>query len=96
MNALKYAKIDLLIGEILFKCHGMVLKTELQNLLYELVQDDVPQWKQIRVLEVVSAVLAEMLIEMGVVIFTEPPEIHWSKDVITKPVPPPKARRANR
>ena len=71
----------------------MVLKTELQNLLYELVQDDVPQWKQMRVLEVVSAVLAETLIEIGVVILTEPPEIHWSKDVITKPAPPPRARR---
>ena len=71
----------------------MVLKTELQNLLYELVQDDVPQWKQMRVLEVVSAVLAETLIEKGVVILTEPPEIHWSKDVITKPAPPPRARR---
>ena len=44
-------------------------------------------------LEVVSAVLAETLIEMGVVILTEPPEIHWAKDVITKPEPPPQARR---
>ena len=88
-----YRLINIFIGEILFKCHGMVLKTELQNLLYELVQDGVPQWKQMRVLEVVSAVLAEMLIEMGVVILTEPPEIHWSKDVITKPPPPPRARR---
>ena len=93
LNAHMDTKLNLFIGEILFKCHGMVLKTELQNLLYELVQDDVPQWKQMRVLEVVSAVLAETLIEMGVVIITEPPEIHWSKDVITKPVPPPRARR---
>ena len=47
-----------------------------------------------RVLEVVSAVLAETLIEMGVVILTEPPEIHWAKDVITRPTPPPRARKS--
>ena len=80
-------------GEILFKCHGLVLKTELKNILYELVQKDVPQWKQMQVLEVVSAVLAETLIEIGVVILTKPPEIHWSKEVITKLPPAPHGRK---
>ena len=77
----------------MFKCYGMVLKTELQSLLYELVQDDVPQWKQMRVLKVVSAVLAKTLIEIGVVILMEPPEIHWSKDIITRLPPAPRGRK---
>ena len=46
-----------------------------------------------QVLEVVSAVLAETLIEIGVVILTEPPEIHWSKEVITKLPPAPHGRK---
>ena len=46
-----------------------------------------------QVLEVVSAVWAETLIEMGVVILTEPPEIHWSKEVITKPPATPCERK---
>ena len=35
-------------------------------------------------LEVVAAIVAETLIEIGVLIFIEPPEIHWSNNLVTK------------
>ena len=88
--------LNLIAGEVLFKIHGMDLKTELQNLLYELVRDDVPPWKQMHALEVVSAILAETIIEMGIVILTDPPEIHWSKEMITKPPPVPRGRKGKK
>lgn len=35
-------------------------------------------------LEVVAAIVAETLIEMGVLIFVEPPVIHWPNNLVTK------------
>ena len=77
-----------LAGEVLFKLHGDELQNEIQLLLYDLVRSHVPQWKQMRVLEVVSAIVAETLIEMGVIILSEPVEIHWPNGYITKPIAP--------
>ena len=37
-----------------------------------------------RALEVISAIIAETLIEMGVLILTEPPEIHWPNGTISQ------------
>ena len=73
-----------LAGEVLFKLHADDLKTELENLLYDLVRENLPQWKQMRGLEVTAAIVAETLIEMGVLIFNEPPEIHWPNGLVTK------------
>ena len=77
-----------LSGEVLFKLHGDELQNEIQLLLYDLVRDNMPQWKQMRVLEVVSAILAETLIEMSVIILDEPVEIHWPNGYVTKPLAP--------
>ena len=49
-----------------------------------------------RALEVVSAILAETIIEMGIVILTDPPEIHWSKEMIMKPPPAPRGRKGKK
>ena len=46
-----------------------------------------PQWKQMRVLEVVAAIVAETLIENGVMILSDPVEIHWPHGMISKPNP---------
>ena len=35
-------------------------------------------------LEVISAIIAETLIELGVMILTEPPEIHWPNGLVSK------------
>ena len=37
-----------------------------------------------RALEVISAIVAETLIEMGVLIFPDPPEVHWPNGLISK------------
>ena len=68
----------------MFKLHADDLKTELENLLYDLVRENLPQWKQMHGLEVTAAIVAETLIEMGVLIFNEPPKIHWPNGLVTK------------
>ena len=83
-------------GEVLFKLNGEELKTELQNVLYDLVREGMPQWKQMRSLQVISALVAETLIEMGVLILTEPAEIHWPNGMITKPVPLPRGKKGKK
>ena len=71
-------------GEVLFKLHSDDLKIELENVLYDLVRERLPQWKQMRGLEVISAIIAETLIEMGVLIFCEPPAVHWPNGLVSK------------
>ena len=70
--------------------HADELKVELENVLYDLVHDKMPVWKQMRCLEVISALVAETMIELGVMILTDPPEIHWPNGMITKPNVPAK------
>ena len=62
-------------------------------MLYDLVRERLPQWKQMRGLEVVSAIVAETLIELGVLIFTEPPEIHWPNSLVTKLPADPRSKK---
>ena len=83
-------------GEILFKIHADELKVEVQNLLYELAREQMPLWKQMRALEVTSAIVAETLIEMGVLIISDPAEIHWPNGTISKPVAGPRGRKGKK
>ena len=85
-------KCVFLSGEVLFKLHGDELKNEIQLLLYDLVCGNMPQWKQMRVLEVVSAIVAETQIEMGVIILDELVEIHWPNGYVTKPLAPSRGK----
>ena len=71
----------------------MELSTEIQNLLFDMVKDKLPLWKQMRALEVVSAIIAEIIIEMGVIVLCDPPEIHWADGIVTKP---PAAKRGKK
>ena len=76
--------------------HADELKVELENILYDLVREKMPAWKQMRCLEVISALVAETMIELGVMILTDPPEIHWPHGLITKPNLPPKSRKGKK
>ena len=72
-------------GAVLFNIHASDLKDEIQLLIFDLVKDSLPIWKQMRSLEIVSAIVAETLIEMGVRVLTQPEEIHWLMGGVTKP-----------
>ena len=47
-------------------------------------------------LEVTSAIVAETLIEMGVLIISDPSEIHWPNSTISKPLPGNRARKGKK
>ena len=83
-------------GEIVFRLHGEELKIEIQNILYDLVRENMPHWKQMRVLEVVAAIVAETMIENGVMILTEPVEIHWPHGMVSKPNPTPRSKKGKK
>ena len=72
-------------GAVLFNIHAFDLRDEIQILLAELVNEKMPLWKQMRCLEVVSAIMAETLMEMNVKIYTSPEEIHWPMGCVTRP-----------
>ena len=62
-------------GAVLFNLHALDIKDQIQLLLFELVQEKMVLWKQMRCLEVTAAIVAETLMEMGVQIMTSPEEI---------------------
>ena len=71
-------------GAVLFNIHVFLdLKDELQLLLFDLIKEKMPIWKQMRALEIVAAIVAETLMEMSVTILTTPEEIHWPMGCIT-------------
>ena len=49
-----------------------------------------------RALEVVSAIVAETLIELGVMIITDPPEIHWPNGLVSKMPQTAKAKKGKK
>ena len=55
-------------------------------------QNKTPLWQQMRVVEIVSAALADKVMNNGCTINLEPEEIVWSDGTITKALPPPKGR----
>ena len=60
MHLALFCLILYIAGEVLFKLHADVLKTELENVLYDLVRERLPQWKQMWGLEVIAAIVAEL------------------------------------
>ena len=70
---------------VLFNIHAFDLKDKLQLLLFDLIKEKMPIWKQMRALEIVAAIVAETLMEMSVTILTTPEEIHWPMGCITRP-----------
>ena len=80
-----YYKFATQEGAVLFNIHAFDLKDELQLLLFDLIKEKMPIWKQMRALEIVAAVVAETLMEMSVTILTTPEEIHWPMGCVTRP-----------
>ena len=81
---------------MLFKLQSDELKVELENVLYDLVCEKLPAWKQMQCLEVISAIMAKTVIEIGVLILKEPPEIHWPNGMIMKPNPSVKGKKGKK
>ena len=75
-----------LTGAVLFNLHGFDLVNELSNLLRDLnSQKKTPLWMQMRILEILSAELADKLMQNGCKIFVEPEEIIWPDGLISRP-----------
>ena len=49
-----------------------------------------------RALEVISAILAETLIEMRVLIVAEPPEVHWPNGLVSKLAVPIRGKKSGK
>ena len=65
---------------------------ELVNLIHQLNVDKVSLWKQMRIIKIVSAVIAERLIENGTQFIIDPNQVIWPDGKITKiPTPQKKA-----
>ena len=58
---------------------------ELSILLNELNERKMPLWQQMRMIEIVSAVLAEELMTQGTVINLDPEEILWTDGSVSRP-----------
>ena len=71
-------------GAVIFNIHALDNKDEIQLLLFELRKENMAIWKQMRCLEIVAAIMAEMLMEMSVNIMTSPEEIHWPMGCIMR------------
>ena len=70
----------------------MDLIDQLRMLMSGMEKNKTPLWQQMRVVEIVSAVLAEKIMSNGCTINLEPEEILWSDGTVSKPAPPPKGR----
>ena len=73
--------------------HASDISQEIQDLLSELNKRKIPLWQQMRVLEIISAVLADKIMSNGCTINLDPEEIIWSDGTISKPPAPEKGKR---
>ena len=74
-------------GAVLFNLHAFDLMNEISQLLNDLNnKKKTPIWMQMRILEILSAELAEKLMENGCKIFVDPEEIYWPDGAISRPV----------
>ena len=73
-----------LVGAILFGIHSEDLSDELIDLVLELNKSKVPLWKQMRIIEIVAAELADRLGEGGTKFEMEPDRVVWPDGTITK------------
>ena len=79
-------------GAVLFNLHAMDLINQLESLMTHMEKNKTLLWQQMRVVEIVSAVIAERIMSNGCTINLEPEEIFWSDGTVSKAAPSPKAR----
>ena len=80
-------------GAILFNIHSDDLCDELTILLSELNSTKVPLWKQMRIIEITAAELADRLVEGGTKFEMEPDRVIWPDGTITKKASPPRGKK---
>ena len=72
------------LGAILFNIHSDDLCDELTALLVELNKNKIALWKQMRIIEIIAAELADRLSQGGTKFEMEPERIIWPDGTITK------------
>ena len=77
---------------MLFNLHAMDLINQLESLMTHMEKNKTLLWQQMRVVEIVSAVIAERIMSNGCTINLKPKEILWSDGTVSKSAPPPKGR----
>ena len=73
-----------LVGAILFGNHSDELADELRKLMCELNKAKVALWKQMRIIEIIAAELADLLAKGGTKFEMEPDRVIWQDGTITK------------
>ena len=82
-----------LSGAILFGIHSDDLSDEITDLMLEMECTKLAIWKQMRVVEIVAAVLAERLMEGGTQFLMEPDRVLWPDGTVTKKAAVPRAKK---
>ena len=72
------------LGAILFNIHSDDLCDKLTALLVELNKNKIALWKQMRIIEIIAAELADCLSQGGTKFEMEPERILWPDGTITK------------
>ena len=86
-----------LVGAILFGIHSNDLADELRELMYELNKGKVALWKQMRIIEIIAAELADLLAQGGTKFEMEPDRVIWPDGTITKKkVPSTRSRKSKK
>ena len=73
-----------IVGAILFGIHNEDLCDELRDLVSELNKSKVALWKQMRIIEIIAADLADRLTQGGTKFEMEPDRVIWPDGTITK------------
>ena len=73
-----------ILGAVLFNIHSTDLSHELRTLMTEMNDAKVSLWKQMRVVEIVAALIADELKQVGVKITVSPDSVIWPDGTITK------------
>ena len=73
-----------IVGTILFGIHSEDLCDELRDLVSELNKSKGALWKQMRIIQIIAAELADCLTQGGTKFEMEPDRVIWSDGTITK------------
>ena len=73
-----------LAGAILFGIHSEDLRDELRELVSELNKSKIALWKQMHIIEIIAADLADCLTQQGTKFEMEPDRVIWPDGTITK------------
>ena len=74
----------MILGSVLFNIHSNDLSDELRTLMTEMNDAKVSLWKQMRVVEIVAALIAHELKQGGVKFTVNPDSVIWPDGTITK------------